>query len=257
MPRYGLVIDLERCIGCHACTVACKAENEIEPGSWIRVVMRDGQPRDTAQGQFPELTMDYLPLTCMHCQEPPCRDACPTGAIYQREDGVVILDTNQCNGCQACLKACPTRALYAPYKVNPRLCINPLTRKEKHLPPELRLKMQNWIIGCDICQEVCPANRKLICRDVDPRSGFDSLHHASHKYLDNIERTPLLTDILGEDYHDLIRRNAAIALANIGKGRPEALEALKTSLPSAKGELRQYYLWAINTLQDTEIAADN
>ena len=107
MPRYGLVIDLERCIGCHACTVACKAENEIEPGSWIRVVMRDGQPRDTAQGQFPELTMDYLPLTCMHCQAPPCRDACPTGAIYQREDGVVILDATQCNGCQACLTACP------------------------------------------------------------------------------------------------------------------------------------------------------
>ena len=165
--------------------------------------------------------------------------------------------TPPCDGCQACLKACPTRALYAPYKVNPRLCINPLTRKEKHIPPELRLKMQNWIIGCDICQEVCPANRKLICRDVDPRSGFDSLHHASHKYLDNIERTPLLTDILGQAYHDLIRRNAAIALANIGKGRPEALEALKTSLPSAKGELRQYYLWAINTLQDTDIAADN
>ena len=164
--------------------------------------------------------------------------------------------TPPCEDCEVCLQACPTRALYAPYKVNPRLCINPLTRKQKYIQPELRLKMQNWICGCDICQEVCPVNRKLVVRDVDPRSGFDSLHHASHKYLDNIERTPLLTDILGEAYPDVIRRNAAIALANIGKGRAEALEALKTSLASAKGELRQYYLWAISTLQDTPNAPD-
>jgi len=156
--------------------------------------------------------------------------------------------TPPCDDCDLCLQACPTRALYAPYKVNPRLCINPLTRKQQIIQPQLRVKMQNWIIGCDICQEVCPVNRKLACRDVDPRSGFDPLHHASHKYLDNIERTPLLTGILGEAYPDLIRRNAAIALANIGKARPEALQALKTSLPSAKGELRQYYLWAITTL---------
>ena len=61
-------------------------------------------------------------------------------------------------------------------------------------------------------------------------------------------------NILGEAYPDVIRRNASIALANIGKRRVEALEALKTSLASAKGELRQYYLWAISTLQDTEIA---
>ena len=82
----------------------------------------------------------------------------------------------------------------------------------------------------------------------------NDMHHASHKYLDNIERTPLLTDILGEAYPDVIRRNASIALANTGKGRVEALEALKTSLARAKGELRQYYLWSISTLQDTEIA---
>jgi epoxyqueuosine reductase len=157
--------------------------------------------------------------------------------------------TPPCDDCELCLQACPTAALYAPYKVNPRLCINPLTRKQKYIQPELRVKMQNWIIGCDICQEVCPVNRKLIARDVDPRSRFDPLHHASHKYLDNIERTPLLADILGEAYHDVIRRNASIALANIGKGRAEALEALKMSLAGAEGELRQYYLWAIDKLK--------
>ncbi|MHC4112717.1 MAG: epoxyqueuosine reductase [Planctomycetota bacterium] len=159
--------------------------------------------------------------------------------------------TPPCDDCEACLKACPTGALYAPYKVNPRLCINPLTRRQEYIQPELRLKMQNWICGCDICQEVCPVNSKLVVRDVDPRSGFDSQHHASHKYLDNIERTPLLADILGEAYPDVIRRNASIALTNTGKGRVEALDALKRNLANAKGELRQYYLWAISTLQDT------
>ena len=107
MPRYGLVFDLERCIGCHACTVACKVENSIEQGSLIRVEMLDGQPLDTARGQFPELTMHYLPLTCMHCQDPPCMDVCPTDAIYKRDDGVVILDISKCNGCQVCLTTCP------------------------------------------------------------------------------------------------------------------------------------------------------
>jgi len=160
--------------------------------------------------------------------------------------------TPPCDDCDACLQACPTGALYSPYKVNPRLCINPLTRRQKYIPPELRLKMQNWVCGCDICQEVCPVNGKLVARDVDPRAGFDSLHHASHRYLDIIERTPLLADILGEAYPDVIRRNASIALANIGKQRMGALEALKRSLASTKGQLRQYYLWAISTLEDTE-----
>lgn len=107
MPRYGLVFDLERCIGCHACTIACKIENGIKQGSWIWVQMLDGQPLDVARGQFPDLTMDYLPLTCMHCQKPPCLDACPTKAIYKRDDGVVMLEISKCNGCQACLSACP------------------------------------------------------------------------------------------------------------------------------------------------------
>jgi molybdopterin-containing oxidoreductase family iron-sulfur binding subunit len=107
MPRYGLVFDLERCIGCHACIIACKVENGTELGSLIRVEMLDGQPLDTARGHFPELTMHYLPLTCMHCQNPPCMDVCPTDAIYQWGDGVVILDIARCNGCQACLTACP------------------------------------------------------------------------------------------------------------------------------------------------------
>ncbi len=155
-----------------------------------------------------------------------------------------------CEDCRVCLKACPTGALYAPYKVNASFCINPLTRRQDDIPPELRSKMQNWISGCDICQEVCPVNKELTVRRIDPRAGFDPRHHASHRYLDNVEKTPHLTDILGEAYPDVIRRNAAIALANVGKGKLEALAALKKHIATASGQLKEYYLWAIDVLEN-------
>jgi len=150
-----------------------------------------------------------------------------------------------CQDCNLCLRACPTGALYAPYKVNPRLCINPVNRREDYIPPEIRSKMQNWISGCDICQEVCPVNRHLIPRKKDMRSGFEPEHHASHKNLGGLERTPQLLDILGSSYPFIIRRNASIALANIARGRKEAVESL---IKNSDGELKDYFCWAIQRL---------
>ena len=109
--RYGLVIDLERCTGCHTCTIACKVENNMEVGSGIRVETIGGGHLDTPAGKYPQLSMHYLPTACMHCAEPPCRDACPTEAIYQRPDGLVLIDEEKCNGCQECIAACPYQAL--------------------------------------------------------------------------------------------------------------------------------------------------
>ena len=110
--RYGLVIDQERCIGCHTCTMACKVENGIEPGSWIHVSTIGGDGMDTAGGRFPDLRMNYQPTPCMHCAEPPCIDACPLGAIYRRDDGIVLVDADKCDGCEVCLSACPYDALH-------------------------------------------------------------------------------------------------------------------------------------------------
>jgi molybdopterin-containing oxidoreductase family iron-sulfur binding subunit len=109
--RYGLVIDLERCTGCHTCTIACKVEHGMEVGSGIRVDTIGGMHPDTPAGEYPELRMYYLPVACMHCDQPPCRDACPPEAIYQRQDGIVLIDEEKCDGCQACLPACPYDAL--------------------------------------------------------------------------------------------------------------------------------------------------
>lgn len=105
--KYGLVIDLERCIGCHTCTIACKLENSMEKGSGIRVETIGGPHRDTPGGEYPNLSMHFLPVPCMHCDEPPCLDACPLEAIFKREDGIVLVDEEKCDGCQTCLPACP------------------------------------------------------------------------------------------------------------------------------------------------------
>jgi tetrathionate reductase subunit B len=108
--NYGMVIDQERCIGCEACTVACKNENKGVQG-YIRVMTQDTSQKDTPAGTFPNLNMIFLPTLCNHCEHPPCADACPLEAITKEDYGAVILDQAICDGCQTCLDACPYGAI--------------------------------------------------------------------------------------------------------------------------------------------------
>ena len=109
--RYGLVIDLDRCLGCQTCRIACKVENSLNTGSGIRVDTIGGAYQDTPSGTYPNLSMSYLPVPCMHCSDPPCIDSCPEEAIYKRQDGIVLVDEDKCTGCQLCIPACPYDAL--------------------------------------------------------------------------------------------------------------------------------------------------
>lgn len=107
MKQLAIITDLDRCTGCHACTVACAQENQLRPGAFWSQVYEVGP-----SGKFPELRMYYIPATCNHCAEPACVKACPTGASYKRADGIVLVDATKCKGCRACDEACPYKVHY-------------------------------------------------------------------------------------------------------------------------------------------------
>ena len=110
--QYGLKFDPRRCIGCRTCVIACKVENGIEAGSWMKLLNNSGTTTDMPVGQYPHLSLSWQISTCMHCENPPCLEACPSeGAIYKRPDGIVLMDRDKCTGCRACGDACPYDAI--------------------------------------------------------------------------------------------------------------------------------------------------
>jgi len=107
--HYGMAIDLNKCMGCHTCSVACKSANNL-PNKiwWNRVLTIGGESMDTPSGTYPNNKMSYLPVNCQHCENPACVKACPVGATYKRkEDGIIIQDYDKCIGCRMCTVACP------------------------------------------------------------------------------------------------------------------------------------------------------
>lgn len=104
--QFGFLMDHRRCIGCHACTVACKSENEVPIGSfrtWVKY---------TEKGLFPAVKRHFTVLRCNHCTKAPCVTICPVNALEKRTDGIVDIDRDACIGCRACMQACPYDAIY-------------------------------------------------------------------------------------------------------------------------------------------------
>ncbi len=107
--KYAMVIDLRGCIGCHACSMACKVANNLPENVWYNdVITEGGNTRDTPAGEYPNNTMRFFPRSCQHCDTPACVAACPTGASSKDpETGIVSVDYEMCIGCQTCLGVCP------------------------------------------------------------------------------------------------------------------------------------------------------
>jgi Fe-S-cluster-containing dehydrogenase component/formate-dependent nitrite reductase membrane component NrfD len=104
--KYGFVIDHRKCIGCHACTVACKSENEVPLGTfrtWVKYIEK---------GEYPDTRRFFSVLRCNHCDDAPCITICPVTALFRRDNGIVDFSGDRCIGCKSCMQACPYDALY-------------------------------------------------------------------------------------------------------------------------------------------------
>ncbi len=102
--KWSMVIDLAKCVGCHACTLACVAENKLPPGVVYRPVLEE------EIGTYPNVRRRFVPRPCLQCQNPPCVKICPVTATYKDEQGITVMDYKRCIGCRYCLVACPYAA---------------------------------------------------------------------------------------------------------------------------------------------------
>lgn len=106
MARYSMLIDLTRCIGCDACTLACKQENGTPVDVFFARVL------NVEVGHYPNVKRVYIPVLCNHCEDAPCLKSCPNKAIVRRTDGIVLIDQDRCRGTGACVAACPYGNVY-------------------------------------------------------------------------------------------------------------------------------------------------
>jgi len=149
--RWAKLIDHSRCIGCHACSTACKSENQV-PLAVNRTYVKYADV-----GVFPNVRRAFQVTRCNQCADPPCTHACPTAAMYQRPDGIVDFDKSVCIGCKACIAACPYDAIF----------INP----EDHSAEKCNFCAQRIDIGLEpACVVVCPVEAILVGDLNDPRS---------------------------------------------------------------------------------------
>ena len=154
--RLSFVIDQSRCIGCHACSLACKAEHDVPIGSnrtWVKYVEK---------GSFPDVRRFFTVLRCNHCDDAPCMTICPVTALFRRDNGIVDFDRDLCIGCKACMQACPYDALYIhPDHGTAEKCNFCAHRVDKEMEPP--------------CATVCPTEAIIVGDMDDPASRVSKL----------------------------------------------------------------------------------
>lgn len=153
MTRYGFLLDSDACIGCHACTVACKSEHDVPLGvnrTWVKYI---------ETGTFPHVARKFAVMRCNQCDDAPCMAICPTTALYRAPNGVVDFDDSRCIGCKSCMNACPYDALY----------INPATNTA-HKCNLCNHRLEVGLLPS--CQIVCPTGAITVGDLDDPASAL-------------------------------------------------------------------------------------
>ena len=203
MSRWGMVIDLDRCTACQACTIACRAENNIpfaEPAeaekgrviSWNQVI-------SFVEGERPGGAPRYIPMPCMHCDHTPCVQVCPVKATYKNQEGLVAQIYNRCIGCRYCTVACPyTRRFFNWYdpswpevmkrQMNPEVsirpkgvvekctfCIQRLRELQERAKKEKRAIRDDEVIRLPACCQTCPSEARYFGDLDDPTSTVSKL----------------------------------------------------------------------------------
>ncbi len=161
MTKWAIVADLRRCTGCQTCTAACRHANATLPGVQYRKVL------DVEVGSYPEVQRVFVPVGCMHCDEPPCRDVCPTTATKKRADGIVTIDYDLCIGCGYCIVACPYQARYKVSKAEFAFGHNPTSSETQRYDKRLLGVAQK----CTFCSDrVDEGLAQGLTPGVDPRA---------------------------------------------------------------------------------------
>lgn len=187
MTKLGIAIDKKRCIGCHACAVACKTQNNVPDNIlWNRVLTENAEVLDGADGVYPNVTKSFRPQACQHCENPACMKVCPVGATYKDDMGRVEINYDICIGCRYCMAACPYNARVFNWEVGQRVTGHDYGEAEarpKGVAEKCTLCKERTDQGLEpMCVVCCPAKARTYGDLDDPNSEIYKLVHGENAH---------------------------------------------------------------------------
>jgi len=181
VAKWGMVLDLTRCAGCYSCIVSCKLENNTRPGvNWNDV-------QKVEWGNHPDANQAFMLTLCMHCDDPPCAKACPTGATFKRSDGIVMTNYERCIACGYCLTACP----YDARQINTKDVYNFGEPAPYELEGSVHLGVAEKCVFCyhrvdngkmPACVTNCPGKCRIFGNLDDPNSEINQYIQANNTF---------------------------------------------------------------------------